>query len=208
MKATMLGWSSASPALCRKGVSALLPALSALLLGACQVATDPYGRTVVSTPTLGQVLGVAPRPGAYSRVPYVIPAAAGAARDRRVVAGRTVEVVASGTAHQIVVDGRVLATDAEDDRVVIQGVHQGGGRTYVLVEEQSGGNACPSMYQAIDLSGAAPAISPQFGNCSDVPKVSVGNGALRVSVPAFRAAPTASYAFRDGRLTRMGPASK
>lgn len=205
MKATKLGW---VPALRRMRVPALLPTLPVLFLGACQVATDPYGRTMVSTPTLGQVLGVAPRPAAYSRVPYAMPSAAAAARDRRVVAGRTVEVAAAGTAHRIVVDGQVLATDADDDRVAIQGVHQGGGRTYVLVGEQSGGNACPSMYQAVDLSGGAPAISPQFGNCSDLPRVSVGNGTLRISVPAFRSAPAASYAFRDGRLTRLGPASR
>lgn len=205
MKATKLGW---VPALRRMTFPALLAAPSVLPMGACQVATDPYGRAVVSTPTLGQMLGVAPRPAAYSRVQSATPVAAGAAQDRRVVAGRTVEITASGGTHQIVVDGQVLATDAEDDRVVIQGVHQGGGRTYVLVEEQSGGNACPSMYQAVDLSGAAPTISPQFGNCSDLPGVSVGSGALRVSVPAFRAAPAASYAFRDGRLIRSSPASK
>lgn len=205
MNATKLGW---VPALRRMGVPALLPTLPVLLLGACQVATDPHGRTVVSTPTLGQVLGVAPRPAAYSRGPYATPTAAGAERDRRMVAGRTVEVVAAGTAHRIVVDGQVLATDADDDRVAIQGVYQGGGRTYVLLEEQSGGNACPSMYQAIDLGGGAPTISPQFGNCSDLPRASVGNGALRISVPAFRAAPAVSYAFRAGRLTRLGPASK
>lgn len=205
MKATKLGW---APALRRMRVRTLFPTLPVLLLGACQVATDPHGRTMVSTPTVSQVLGVTPRPAAYSRVPHPTPVAAGAEWDRRVVAGRTVEVVAAGTAHRIVVDGQVLATDADDDRVAIQGVHQGAGRTYVLLEEQSGGSACPSMYQAVDLGGVAPTISPQFGNCSDLPQASVSNGALRISVPAFRAAPTASYAFRDGRLTRLGPASK
>ena len=204
MEATKLGW---APALRRMGVLALLPTLSVLLVGACQVATDPHGRAVASTLTLGQVLGVAPRPAAYSRVQYATPTAAGAERDRRVVAGRTVEVVAAGTAHRIVVDGQVLTTDA-DDRVAIQGVYQGGGRTYVLLEEQSGGNACPSMYQAVDLSVGTPTISPQFGNCSDLPQASVGNGALRIVIPAFRAVPAASYVFRAGRLTRLGPASK
>ena len=99
------------------------------------------------------------------------------------------------------VDGRVLANDVDDDRVVIQSVHQGSGRTYALIGEQSGGNACPSMYQAVDLSGT-PVISPQLGNCSDLPRISVVGGALRVFVPAFRAAPAATYTFRDGRLGR------
>ena len=170
---------------------ALSVALAAsLFLGGCQVATDPYGRTVMSTPTLGQALGLTPV------------AATGPVQIQRVVAGKTVQVVATGNGHAILVDGRVLATDEQDDRVVIQGVHEGGGRTYVLVEEQSGGNACPSMFQAIDLSSTTPVISPQFGNCNDLPRVSVSNGALRVAVPAFRAARAAVFTFRDGRLSR------
>ena len=177
---------------------ALSVALAAsLFLGGCQVATDPYGRTVMSTPTLGQALGLT-----RHRVPYTPVAATGPVQIQRVVAGKTVQVVATGNGHAILVDGRVLATDEQDDRVVIQGVHEGGGRTYVLVKEQSGGNACPSMFQAIDLSGANPTISPQFGNCSDLPRVSVANGALRVAVPAFRAARAATFVFRDGRLAR------
>lgn len=183
-------------------VVALLSALP-LLLGGCQVRTDPYGRTVLSTPTLGQALGLAPQPGIQARPGYATPVAtAGVVQEQRVVAGHTVQVAKVGFSHQIVVDGRVLATDTEDDRVLIQGVHQGGGRVYVLVAEQSGGTACPSMYQAIDLSGALPAISPQIGNCSDIPRVSVVDGALRVSVLAFRAAPARTFVFRDGRLSR------
>ena len=171
----------------------------ALVAVGCQATTDPAGRTVFSTPTLEQMIGIRPQPGR----PVAIPIRnAAAVTDQRVVRGRTVQVANVGFAHQILVDGRVLATDEQDDRVVIQGVHEGGGRTYVLVEEQSGGNACPSLFQAVDLSGATPVISPQFGNCSDLPRVSVANGALRVSVPAFRAAPAATFVFRNGRLTR------
>lgn len=171
-----------------------------LLLGGCQVATDPYGRTVMSTPTLGQALGLTRQP-VLSGVPYTQVAASASVQDQRVVEGRTVQVVAVGNGHAIVVDGRVLVTDTEDDRVTIQGVYQGGGRTYVLFAEQSGGTACPSLYQAIDLSGSVPVASPQIGNCSDLPRVSVTAGALRLSVPRFRAAPAKAYSFRDGRLS-------
>lgn len=89
-------------------------------------------------------------------------------------------------------------TDRDDDRVKVRSTHEGSGRTYVLIEEQSGGSICPSMFQAIDLSGGAAMISPRFGNCSDVPQVSVSGGALRVSVPAFHAAPATTFVFRDG----------
>ncbi len=179
--------------------------LSATLLAAgCQFNTDPYGRTIVSTPALGKALGLALQHGhgVQPGAPQIIRVAAGAAQDQRVAAGHTVQVIAAAGGHQVVVDGQVLATDTEDDRVLIEGVHQGGGRTYVLVAEQSGGNACPALYQAVDLSGAVPAISPRIGNCSDIPRVSVVGGALRVAVPAFRAAPAATYVFRDGRLGR------
>ena len=185
----------------RPVVAALLPALP-LILGGCQVATDPYGRKVVSTPTLGQVLGLAPQHAVQPGQPRTVQMAEGTAQDQRVIAGHTVRITAVGNGHQVVVDGRVLATDTEDDRVAIQDVYQGSGRTYVLIAEQSGGTACPSLYQAIDLSGPLPAISPQIGNCSDIPRVSVVSGTLRVTAPAFRAAPAATFAFRDGRLSR------
>ena len=128
-------------------------------------------------------------------------AATGTVQDQHVIEGHTVQIMAQGNGHQVVVDDRVLANDTEDDRVLIQDVYRGGGRTYVLIAEQSGGNACPSFYQAVDLSGGTPVASPRFGNCSDVPRVGVVGGALRVSVPAFRAAPAATYVFRDGRLS-------
>ncbi len=181
---------------------------SACLLAGCQAHTDALGRTVVSSPTLGQVLGITSQsqPGRSYAVPVT---ATGFVQDQRVVAGRTVQVVAAQGGHQVLVDGRVLATDRDDDRVVIRGTHEGNGRIYVLIEEQSGGNACPSMFQAVDLIPAMPALqvgaitmSPRFGNCSDVPQVSVSGGALRVSVPAFRAAPAATFRFRDGHLSR------
>lgn len=180
-------------------LAALLPAL---FLGACQVRTDVYGRTVMSTPTFGQVLGMSarlPGPG----VPGVFNAAASApAGDQQTVHGHTVQVVQVGpTDHEILIDGRRVARDPESSYVAIQSGYEGAGRAYVLLAEASGGTACPSMYQAIDLSGSVPLVSAQFGNCSDVFRASVFSGALRVAFPHFRAARPATYVFRDGRLS-------
>lgn len=173
-----------------------------VFLGGCRSTMDPYGRTVISTPTLGQALGVVRRLPGEPRPPYTTSVAVtGAVQEQRIVAGRTVQIVRAGGGHQIVVDGRVIISDNEDDRVLIHGVYQGSGRVYVLIAEQSGGTACPSMYQALDLSASAVAASPQFGICSDIPRVSLNGGTLRVSIPAFRAAPAATVVFRDGRLT-------
>ncbi len=187
--------------------------LAAVLLAGCQVRTDPYGRTVLSTPTLGRALGFASQDVGQPQTPAgfrrarslsITPAAVtNAVQGQRTVGRHTVQIVAAQGGHQVVVDGRVVATDIQDDRVLIQGVHQGGGRTYVLIAEQSGGNACPSLYQAVDLSGGAPVVSPRFGNCSDVPKIAVVGGALRVSVPVFRAAPAATYVFQDAYLNQQ-----
>lgn len=158
------------------------------ILAGCQASLDPRGRTTYKS-------------GSASFGASVVPVqATGPIQNQRVVHGHTVQVASSGSGFQIVVDGRVLATDNQDDRVVIRSVHEGGGRAYVLVEEQSGGTACPSMFQAVDLSAATPAVSPQFGNCSDLPRVSVVNGTLRLAVPAFRAASAKVYLFKGGRL--------
>lgn len=167
-----------------------------VVLAGCQVTSER------------QALGPSGQP-VQPRVQYAPVAAQGTAQDQRMIAGREVQILTTGNGHAVLVDGHVVANDTEDDRVVIQGVYHGGGRTYVLVSEQSGGIACPSMYQAIDLSGSVPIASPQIGNCSDLPRVSVVGGGLRVSLPAFRASlpganliPAKVYSFRDGQLTR------
>lgn len=105
--------------------------LSATLLAAgCQVNTDPCGRMIVSTPTPGQALGLALQHGVQPDAPRImkVPQTPGlrsrkAAQDQRVAAGHTVQIVAAAGGHQVVVDGRVLATDTEDDRVMIEGVY-------------------------------------------------------------------------------------
>ena len=105
-----------------------------------------------------------------------------------------------GSAHVVSVDDRTLIRDAQDDHVIIRSVHEGKGRVYVLVEEQSGGNACPSMYQVIDLSSGGAVASPQIGNCSETPQVSIANGGLRIALPAYRAARSKTYLIKDGRV--------
>lgn len=88
------------------------------------MATDPYARTVMSTPILGEGLGLSRQP---VRPELVTPRSrlAGPCRtvqDRTKVAGRTVQVVTTANGHAIVVDGRVVASGTEDDRMLIQGV--------------------------------------------------------------------------------------
>ena len=185
----------------------VLPALL-LTLCACQVTTDPYGRTVMSTPTLEQVLdGAAQQPSgpqrwahAYDPIPAPPPFG-----DRRTVRGHVVQIMQAGlTDHAVLVDGRLVVHDATSEFVTIQGVYEGGGRAYALIAESAGGNACAATYQAVDLSGPAPAVSPRFGNCNDAPRVRVVSGALRVSFPPFKIGGPETDVYKDGRLRTGG----
>lgn len=56
-------------------------------------------------------------------MPITPAAATGAVQDHRTVGRHTMQIVAAQDEHWIVVDGRVVATDVQDDRVLIQGVH-------------------------------------------------------------------------------------
>lgn len=74
--------------------------LSGMLLAGCQIRTDPYGRTVLSTPTSGSILTSSLHPGGQSRPLSITPAAAmGAVQDQRVIEGHTVQIMAQGNGH-------------------------------------------------------------------------------------------------------------
>jgi hypothetical protein len=98
--------------------------------------------------------------------------------------GKTVELTKTSKHNEIshfeVLINKTVVYSDDDMLVNVEGVYAGAGHTYLLLEKQTGGNACGSDFQALDLTPARPAISPRFGNCSSHPKVSVVNGTLRV----------------------------
>ena len=57
-------------------------------------------------------------------------------------------------------------------------------RRAVLVED-NGGSACPATYRWVILSEGSYTISPEFGSCSDLAKVSTTAGNLVVTMPGF-----------------------
>ncbi len=117
-------------------------------------------------------------------------------------AGHAVTVNTGGiTAHQVLVDGRVVLNDTTDEFVSFRGPFSGDGKIYVLIEEAPGGNACAAQYQALDLSRVPPTLSPVFGNCSDLPRITMVGSALRVVFPAFRAGKAERDVYRNGRLS-------
>ncbi|TDY25987.1 hypothetical protein B0G81_6484 [Paraburkholderia sp. BL6665CI2N2] len=54
----------------------------------------------------------------------------------------------------------------------------------VLIQN-NGGTACPALYHWIILSEGSYVVSPEFGSCSDLPKVSTVSGRLIVTMPDF-----------------------
>lgn len=57
-------------------------------------------------------------------------------------------------------------------------------RRAVLVQN-NGGTACPATYRWVIVSDGGYNVSPEFGSCSDLAKVSTASGALVVTMPGF-----------------------
>ena len=126
--------------------------------------------------------------------------------------GRLVELVRSGDdptpRFTLLVNKENVFSDSTDRFVSVAGVYTGGGRIYLLLEEQSGGNVCESEFQAFDLSAARTAKSPKFGNCAINPQVAIVNGAQKVTTLAYKSrfgsiVPEDSITFRDGHFQRQ-----
>jgi hypothetical protein len=74
--------------------------------------------------------------------------------------------------------------------------------SYVLLEEGTGGTACPSLYRVIDLSGTIPTLTSQFGSCSDLPIVTLTANGLRVVTPAMSGPISQTVLISGGRVTK------
>jgi hypothetical protein len=131
-----------------------------------------------------------------------ITTAASAATTAISVGGHQLSVQGSSTSHTVTLDGRPFVSDDSDMFVSLLGPYNGAGHTYVLVMEQSGGNACAAVYQAIDLSGSVARITPSFGSCDDEPHAHVSKSGQLV-VRTRRAQPPRYEVdvVRDGHLT-------
>lgn len=72
----------------------------------------------------------------------------------------------------------------------------------VLVQD-NGGTGCPALYHWVILSESSYTVSPEFGSCSDLPKVSTGSGKLVVTMPDF-----AGDAVPDAERVRVAKTTK
>lgn len=105
--------------------------------------------------------------------------------------GSTFSVVRLDPAHegrefQVRVGDTVLFRDSVSQTVGVHTFTEASGRSLVLLHLFSGGTGCPAMYRIVELAGdREPAVTPEFGNCSDIPVVLLDEGRLRVRFPGF-----------------------
>jgi len=101
--------------------------------------------------------------------------------------------------HRILSNGQEIYVDRISQFVGIEGVYQGGPRQYAVIYESSGGTACAAMYRVIEF-GEKTKISPAFGTCSDLPKISADVSGLRISMPRMDGQAVENYLVYDGRV--------
>jgi hypothetical protein len=118
------------------------------------------------------------------------------------------------------VDSAVVFADSTARAVMLHTLARWAGRRVALLEVVSGGNGCPSMFRIVEFAeGRPPRVSPEIGNCSDLPRVTMDDARLRVRFPGFyhthqarqpgfRPPPDATWEYLgDGRVRRLPAAA-
>jgi hypothetical protein len=70
----------------------------------------------------------------------------------------------------------------------------------ILLMNSSGGTACPALYRLIMLTPSFINQTPEFGNCSDLPKVSTEGGKLKVTFQKFKSSEKLIYIYDGNEL--------
>ncbi len=98
------------------------------------------------------------------------------------------------------VNGKTVIQD-QTNRMTIKGTYEGAGKSYVLIEKNSGGNLCPTQLVAIELSDKEPNVSKDFADCDDMLNASASDGVLIIEVTKSDGKGTTTYSFHEGKLT-------
>jgi len=101
--------------------------------------------------------------------------------ESKVVNGHKVDLVQEGQGDfRVRVDGKeVIKKQLPQAELNFEGVYTGAGRSYVVISRTVFN--CGLHYEAIDLTGPTPVVSPQMGGCSGPAAISVVNGELQVT---------------------------
>jgi hypothetical protein len=78
----------------------------------------------------------------------------------------------------------------------------------ILLMNNSGGTACPVQYRWVIVTPDSIKQTPQFGSCSDLPKVTVDGDRLTVAFPRYRSAPKSTVVYDGVTITDNGKALK
>ena len=74
----------------------------------------------------------------------------------------------------------------------------------ILLSNNSGGTACPSLYKWLLVLPNSILQTPEFGTCSDLHKVFLSKGKLVVQLPSFVESRDVIFVFDGKRLTEDG----
>jgi hypothetical protein len=74
----------------------------------------------------------------------------------------------------------------------------------ILLSNNSGGTACPSLYKWLMVLPDSILQTPEFGTCSDLHKVFSSKGKLVVRLPSFVESRDVIFVFDGKRLTEDG----
>jgi hypothetical protein len=70
----------------------------------------------------------------------------------------------------------------------------------ILLMNSSGGTACPALYRFIMLTPSYIKQTPEFGNCSDLPKVSTEGEKLKLTFRKFKSSEKLIYIYDGNEL--------
>ena len=102
-------------------------------------------------------------------------------------------------------NGRVLYPKLEEDFFLIikeNFTYKDGNA--ILLMNGSGGTACPALYRLIILAPNYIKKTPEFGNCSDLPKVVIESNKLKITFPNFKSAKKSIYIYDGEELIENG----
>lgn len=79
----------------------------------------------------------------------------------------------------------------------------------VLIQASSGGNGCPAMYFVVDIhKNGEVKKSPDFGTCSDIPKITYLNNSLVLTMPELNGKKVSTFKYQSGVVTKNGKVVK
>lgn len=102
----------------------------------------------------------------------------------------------------------VLLINGKKTQPIVQGDYSlyfekqvsNGDKVGVLVANNTGGSACPVQFRWVVLGQGSVNVSPEFGTCSDLAKVSVKDNIFIVELPKYGTSRKKTYFFDGSKI--------